>query len=165
VTALELAEGHVEPHRPQFRYDDAAALIDRQNLIRGPVRDEEARTAVGLGADDEPRRERGNARKEIAVGEAERNRVGRAVGEAADGDARGIDIQPAEYVLERAIQKRDIVAKAFTNGIPGRAARVRREYRDARPIGRRSDTAQHARAVLGRTVQEHEQRYLAGGRR
>lgn len=87
VAPLELVERDVVPERAQPWDDDAAALIDGENLIGGAVRDQEARLAVRLGADDEARRERGDAREEIAVGEAERDGVGRAVGEAAERDA------------------------------------------------------------------------------
>ena len=46
---------------------------------------------------NETRRARDDVREEVAVGQAERERVGRAVGEAADCDARRIDVQAREH--------------------------------------------------------------------
>jgi hypothetical protein len=37
VSTRELAERDVMPERAQARHDDAAALVDRQNLIGGPM--------------------------------------------------------------------------------------------------------------------------------
>src|SRR5436305_738123 len=93
VAAVELADRHVVPQRFQPRGDDARALVDRQYLIRDAVREEKARAAVRWRADDKSRREGDDPGKEVAVGEAERERVGGAVGEAADRDTRGIDRQ------------------------------------------------------------------------
>ena len=93
------------------------------------MRDEEAWVPVRFRAYDEARRERGDAGEEIAVGQAERDRVRRAVGKAAQRHPGGVDRQTREHVLERPIQEADIVAEAVANRVPGRAAGVRREHR------------------------------------
>src|SRR5262245_28078517 len=53
VAAVELAERHVVAAALQIRGDAAAAAVDRQDLIRGAVRDEELRMSGGLPLGDE----------------------------------------------------------------------------------------------------------------
>ena len=95
VAALELLVGDVVAALLERRNDPAAAAIDRQDLIRCAVRDVEARLSLRRTVHDEPRRERQDAREEIAVYQPERERVGGAIGEPADRDAPGIHRRPS----------------------------------------------------------------------
>ena len=72
VSSVEFLEGDVVAHRAEPRHHDAAALIDRQDLIGRAVREEQPRFAVCRRLDDEPRRAGHDTRKQIPVNETER---------------------------------------------------------------------------------------------
>ena len=71
MATVEFLEGHFVAAPLQLRHDDAAALIDRQNLIGFAVRHEEPRFSLRRAANDEARREGDDAAEEIAIDEAE----------------------------------------------------------------------------------------------
>src|SRR6185436_15594666 len=98
------------------------AVIDRQNLIGGAVRDEQPRAPLRRRAHDESGRAGDHTWEQVAVGKAEGERVRRAVGEAADRQARRVDRQPVEYVFEGTVQKSNVFAEAVRDRVPGSAA-------------------------------------------
>ena len=81
---VELAVLHVVPRALELRHYPAAALVDRQDLVACAVRDEHVRARVGVDGEDKAGRERDDALKEIAVRQADADRVRRAVGEPFD---------------------------------------------------------------------------------
>ena len=91
-----------------------------KNLIGGAVRHEESWTAVDGRADPRiPARSARTRGKHVAVGETERQRTRRAVGESADGDARGIDRHAGEDRRRGApVDERHVVSKAARESRP-----------------------------------------------
>ena len=74
------------------RVSHVSVLRQRQDVVTAPVRDEHAGDAELLPTDDPARREGHDRRKEVAVRNAEREGVGRTVGEATDGDPAPVDL-------------------------------------------------------------------------
>src|SRR5207247_9730502 len=72
VAPLEFAERDVVASPSQRRHEDAAAMIDRKDLIGVAVRDEERRLAVRHAVDDEAGREGGDAADGAALDAAAR---------------------------------------------------------------------------------------------
>ena len=78
VPAAEAAVGDVVAGLAQLG-DDGVGALDREDGVERAVRDEDAWDAVLLAAEDAAGRERHDRGKEVAVREAERERVRRAV--------------------------------------------------------------------------------------
>jgi len=163
VTPFELAEDDVIAHRFQAGHHDPAALIDRQDLIRSAVGEEQARTSMSRSLDDEPGRAGDDLRKQIAVGESEREAVRRTVGEAADGNACGIDLHTIEDRVERAIDERDVLTEIPADRVPGSRTGIWSQHRHAHLIRGWSDALQHAGSILCGAVEEEQQRESALG--
>ena len=81
---VEFPVFHVVPRVLELRHDPPAALVDREDLVARAVRDEDVRSRVRVDGEDEPRRERDHALKQVAVRQADPDRVRRAVGEPFD---------------------------------------------------------------------------------
>ena len=161
VAAFELAEGDVVAHRPQPRHDDPAALIDRQDLIGRPVRDEEARPAVRSALMTKPGENaatRGNrsplARPSESAYDApsekppSANRAGSTASRAntcSSARFRNATSSPNPSRMASHVVPRESGASTATPGL----------------IRRRADAAQHPRAVLRRAVEEDQQRHRA----
>src|SRR5580765_1297494 len=62
---------HVVPSALELRHDPAAALVDREDLVARAVRDEDVRSRVRVDREDEPRRERDDTLKQVAVRQAD----------------------------------------------------------------------------------------------
>ena len=91
MPSVELPVPHVVALAPELGHEDAAAGIDRQDLVAPPVGDEDARRARRVGRDEEAGREREHVGKQVPVGPAQAERVGGPVGEAGDGHRTGGD--------------------------------------------------------------------------
>jgi hypothetical protein len=119
VPAVELTkrDGVAAPF--ELRYDAAAAAIDWQDLVGATVRHEDLRPASGFALDEETRREGDDTPEQIAVDQAERERVGGTVRETANRDALRINRNLLEHTLERVIEKRDITTEALDLSMAG----------------------------------------------
>src|SRR3712207_3047865 len=91
VAALELPVADLVAGPLESGNDNTAAAVDREPPVARAVGDEDAREALTSRRRYEPRRERQHVRKEIPVGDSQRERVGGPVGVATYGDARRID--------------------------------------------------------------------------
>src|SRR5688572_31218392 len=105
MRAVELAIGYLVTRLFERRNEPPAGRGNRQDLVLLAMRDEDPRPAVRLACGDEARRKGQDVREQIAVVETERQRVGRAVREAADGDSPGIDRDPLKRGFERAVDE------------------------------------------------------------
>src|SRR5205807_8381368 len=99
-------------------------LIDVEDLVRGAVRDEDGRLAIAVVGGDEAGREGDDVGEEIAVDDAEGERVRGAVGEAGDGEVRRVYGIAREDILERAIDEGDVGAERAVADVPRDAARI-----------------------------------------
>lgn len=106
--AIEFAVADIVAGALRLRDDPAAALLHREDLIAGAVRDEEARAVPPRGRRHASRREGEDVTEQVAVGDPDRERVGGAVGEAADRQARRVDGVPVERLLQRPVDEGDI---------------------------------------------------------
>lgn len=75
VAAVELLVLHIEVGAAQGRDGKAAAAGNRQHGVTVAMRDEDARRADAGSRRDETRRVRDDVAEEVAIGQAERERV------------------------------------------------------------------------------------------
>jgi hypothetical protein len=80
-------------------------------------------------------RERDQVREQVAVGDAERQRVRRAVGEPREHDAGRVDRAAREDVPERAVDVLDVGPEATAQEVPRRRARLGHEQHQAVRLG------------------------------
>lgn len=96
--------------------------------------------------------------EEIAVGEAERERVGGPVGEAADGEERRVDGVAAEGLRQGAVDEGYVRAVVAAYDVPRRSPRVRREQDKAVLVGQGQQRGQAAVGIAARAVQRQRER-------
>ena len=142
----------------QIGHDAAAGGVDRQDLIFGAVRDEDPRAAAGGGWHDEARRAGEDGGEEVAARQADRQAVGRSIGEAADGELVAVDGAAIERVVQRAIEEVDVGSEAIVDRVPRAVARFGHEQDDAPLLGRGGEERRGAARRAARPVQRDEQR-------
>src|SRR6478735_318596 len=118
MVTLELVEVDRVARRLQFTGNWSTAAIDRKDLILHAMRDEDRWSSLPVARYDESRREGQQVREQCAVDHTERQRVRRAVGEAAERNAIRIDGAAVEDILQRGIDVRAVVAEPPANGVP-----------------------------------------------
>src|SRR5690348_14140759 len=84
MRAVELTILHLIARTLQLRHDPTTALVDRQDLIPRPMRDEHPGLRVRIDREDEPWRKRDHALEQITVREADADCVRRTVREPFD---------------------------------------------------------------------------------
>ena len=91
MAADERSKGHGVAFPPQFRHERVARAGERMHAVPRPVRDEDPGLPEARSCFDPTRGEGDDRTEEAAIPHPERERVRRAVGEAADADARAVD--------------------------------------------------------------------------
>lgn len=81
------------------KWDETLAASHRQDAIVSTVGDEDARAFFLRSECHEARRECYGVAEEVAVGEAEGQRVGRTIGKSSDREVRPIDGVTTEYAV------------------------------------------------------------------
>ena len=122
VPAVELLVGDVVARAAQPPDHGAAAAIDRQHGIRDPVADEDPRAPERLRRGDvAAARTPAMCVTRSPLAKPERQRVGRAIREAAEDDPPRVDRAGREHALERAVQPCHVGAEPGARLVPGRA--------------------------------------------
>src|SRR5918994_4972158 len=160
VAALELEVAYLVAGAFEPGDDPAAAGVDREPPVPGPVRDEDAWRARLACRRQEPRREGEHVRKQVAVRDPERKGVGGPVGVTPDGHARRIHRAEGEGVLQRPVDGRHVrtVPPAAEDQIPGGSARAQGEQDDACLVRRSPELGQAVARILAGAVQQEGQR-------
>ena len=96
MPALELSIAHLVAGLAQFGHEPAATGMDRQHAVARAVGEEQAGATAAPCRRRKPGREGENVREQVAVGQAEGERVGSPVREPADGQPGGIHGQALE---------------------------------------------------------------------
>ena len=121
VVAAEAPVGDRIARLAELPDDGVAGPADREDAVVRPVRDEEARDAALLARHDPARRERDHGGEEVAVRDAERQRVGGAVREAADRDPATVDRAALVRLGEREVDRLEVEILLRAEDAPGLA--------------------------------------------
>ena len=163
MPAFELVVADLVARLAQLRDDAPAGAVDGQHRVVGPVRDIELRPAVGCGRCGEAGRVGENALEQVAVDQAQRQRVGGAVGEAADRHPGWIDRPAGEDLGQHAIDRLHVRTVGAQDHVPGSAVRIRCCQQ---PSVLLRDRAQERHQLLGSaagTVEHDHERGRGGG--
>jgi hypothetical protein len=158
VAAIEFFVRDPIPVRPKLRDDWTTRLINGQDVVTPAVTDEHDRASGSRSGRNEPGRERADMREQVAAREPCGQRIRRAIREASNRKALGIDRTAIERVIERALEECNVRTEAAENGIPRPVIpRVRREDDDAVVLSGFVQKS-HSRRAAGGTVQHHGER-------
>ena len=164
MIAVKLAKRHVVTIRNQTLRKPAPATFDRQNVIVCAVGNEDAGLAVRRAVDQKPRRKRRYAAKQIAIHQAQRQPIRRAVRETTDRHSCRIDRDEFKCAFERAIHVSEVFAEVAANRVPRRVTRLRGEHNHTCFVRRVAEIPKHPVGVLRRTVQHQQERQGRLGR-
>jgi hypothetical protein len=119
VATVELVEGHGVAGVVELGGEAPAADVDGQDLILGSVRDEDPGFPVDLDGDEEARGVGHDRAEEVAIGQAERQRIGRPVRDAADRQAVEVDVALVRHLVEDPVDELHIRAELLPgNDVP-----------------------------------------------
>ena len=118
MAAFELAVAYLVSGAFELGNDSAAAGVDREPSVPGPVRDKDTRRARLACWCKESRRKGDYAREEVAVRNYEREGVGGTVGEARYRQLPGIQCQAVEHLIQRPVDELEVWAVASHEHVP-----------------------------------------------
>jgi hypothetical protein len=96
--------------------------------------------------------------EQVAVRQAERERVRRAVGKAGERDPRPVDGDLAGHRLEGAVDERHVGAESPVNGVPSLTARIRGKQDVSRGLATVSIGTEPIAGAPACAVEKDEQR-------
>jgi hypothetical protein len=156
VRAGELVVGDVVAGALERRDQPAAAPVDGQHAVRRTVRDVDARRALLHDRRHEAGRVRQYGVEQVAVADADGQRVRRAVGEPAHRDA--VDRVAREHVVQQRVEPLDVRAEPAGQYVPRRTDRREPEEQHAVRLGERLEQRDDVLRVAAGTVHQHGER-------
>ena len=132
---VKLDVAHVVVAITKRGHDATAATVDGKDLVLRAVGDEDGGSAGAPAGRNEPGGEGHDGPEQAAVGQSDAERVRRAVGETANGQALLIDGVVAERPVEGLIDQIPVRAVAAQERVPGAAAGPRREEEEPFRLG------------------------------
>lgn len=164
VAAGELAVVHLVALGLQRRDDPAAAALDRQHGVGLAVRDEDGRLAVPPARHHEAGREGQDAAEQLAVDQADRQRVGGAVGETGQRDPGRVHREMLEHPAQQPVQHRDVRTEPAADDVPAVVPGLRRQQQEPPTLSLLAQDRQHPLGTRGGAVQQHHQRQCGTAR-
>ena len=159
MRAVELEKRHVVALLSQLRDSDAPAHLDAVHVVPDAVTDKDPRPPDRRRrGGEEPGRHGDQVREKVAVRQADRQRVGRPIRQAAERDASRIDRHAIEDVLQRRVDGEDVGAVRTVDAIPGVVPRIQRHDRDVELLHERGEYGVEVVGSSAAAVQQNEQR-------
>lgn len=158
VRAVELFVGDIVSGAVELGNEEAATVIDRKDLVLAAVGDKDAGIAFLTGRSDEAGGEGEDVGEEVAVGDANREGVRGAVGEAFGGDAGAVDREAGKGVGQRLVDEGDVRTIATGEDVPGAKAGVGGQQDQAELVCELHEGFDRPAAIAGGAVQHQDER-------
>src|SRR5215212_213382 len=157
VAAVELAVVEIVAAGPELGRERSRAGVDGQDAVVNAVRDKRARLAGLPTRRHEARRKSQDIAEQIPVRDPQRERIGRAVRKARDGDPLRIDRITLEHLAKRPVDESNIGSVAAEDHVPGTPARLGGEDQVAARFGAFGEAIDKLRGLSPRPMEQDEQ--------